>query len=91
MKKLLVGAVLAVSITALAGCQSGERTIKNLQSNYGGGLHRVVSIYAQDGKLLRTYEGNLDIKENTYGNEVLFDLNGKRVTVNNAIVITEEK
>lgn len=50
-----------------------------------------MSVYSQDGKLIRTYTGKLDIRQNKYGNEVLFDLNGKRIVINNAVVVTEEK
>ncbi|MED4227939.1 hypothetical protein [Neobacillus cucumis] len=70
---------------------NGERTIKNFQSNNSGGLERTVKVYSTDGKLIKEYSGKIDIKDTEYGNKVLFDLNGKRIVIYNATVITEEK
>lgn len=42
-----------------------------------------------DGNLLKTYEGKCDIEEND-SNKVLFDIDGKRVIIYNAVVIAEE-
>ncbi len=41
--------------------------------------------------MIQTYEGKIDVQDTEYGNKVLFDLNGKRVVIYNATVITEEK
>jgi predicted small secreted protein len=91
MKKIvLFYLVAALVMTSLTGCESLKRTGKDISSEFGG-LNRTVEVYSQDGKLIKTYDGNLDIKTNEYGNKVLFDLNGKRVIINNAIVVTEEK
>lgn len=83
--------VLGVIMTSLVGCgQSWERTKKNIASEYGGGLSRTVTVYDQQGNSIKTYEGNIDIRDTEYGNKVLFDLNGKRIVIYNATVIAEE-
>ncbi|MDT2193122.1 hypothetical protein [Paenibacillus larvae] len=54
-------------------------------------MERTVKVYGNNGDLIKEYEGKLDIKDTELGNKVLFDLNGKRITIYNATVITEEK
>lgn len=72
------------------GTEDGQRTIKSWQSNNSGGLQRTIEVYDQ-GVLLKTYEGKVDIQDTEYGNKVLFDLDGRRITIYNATVITEER
>lgn len=91
MKKFIIGAALTGMLLPLSACESWERTKKSVSSDFKGGLNRTVQVYSQDGELIKEYRGKLDVQVNEYGNKVLFDLNGKRVTINNAIVITEEK
>lgn len=98
-KKSKAGLIVTLIILAIIiGCiiwffntASGQRTIKNFQSNNLGGLERSVKVYGNNGDLITEYEGKIDIKDTEYGNKVLFDLNGKRITIYNATVITEEK
>lgn len=54
-----------------------------------GGLDRTVTVYAYDGTVIKTYTGKIDISDNS-DTEVLFDMDGKRVIITNAIVIVEE-
>lgn len=86
------GAIAAIIIilVIVANTASFQRTIKSFTSDFTGGIPRVVSVYDQSGNLLRTYEGIIDVQENSYGNKVLFDLDGKRYVIYNAIVIAEE-
>lgn len=91
-KKALIVLIAAVTLANLTGCgQSWERTKKSLVSEYAGGLYRVVTVYDQQGNIIKTYEGNIDIQDTEYGNKILFDLNGKRIVVYNGTVITEEQ
>lgn len=91
-RKALAVLAAGVVVTSLVGCgQSWERTKKNISSEYGGGLNRVVTVYNQQGEVIKTYDGNIDIRDTEYGNKVLFDLNGKRIVIYNATVIVEEK
>ena len=47
--------------------------------------------YDNNGNLLKTYEGKIDVQDTEYGNKVLFDLTGERVVIYNATVIVEEQ
>jgi outer membrane murein-binding lipoprotein Lpp len=92
MKKKIVMLISSVLvILSLTGCASWGRFTKNISSDVGNGLNRKVTVYTQDGKEIRTYEGNIDVQDTQYGNKVLFDLNGKRVILYNAVVVVEEK
>ncbi len=90
-KAILLGLVLALSLVIFAGCESMGRDIKTTQSEWVGGLDRHISVYSENGTLLAEYDGKVDIEDNEYGNKVLFDLNGKRTIVYNAVVIIQEK
>jgi hypothetical protein len=90
-KKLILAVSLGVLLLPLTGCTSRfDRSVKNVESNWFGGLNRTVEVYDFQGHKIRTYEGKLDLQE-TNGNKVLFDLDGKRHVIYNAIVIVDEK
>ena len=72
------------------GCESCERWQKDMASEYGGGLERTLEVYSYDGDLLKKYEGEFDF-EITENGRVKADINGKRIIIFNAIVISEEK
>lgn len=95
MKKkiiLVLITITVVSILAFTGCtESTKRSIKDTKSEWTGGLNRKVTVYANDGTVIQTYEGKLDIEDTEAGNKIKFDLNGKRVILYNATVIVEEK
>ena len=55
-----------------------------------GGLDRILNVYTIDGKLIATYEGKIDIDDNSNGS-VMFDLNVKRYVYYNAIIEVIEK
>jgi hypothetical protein len=90
MKKYLLVIMLTICLAGLVGCESFERGVKDIGSSIGG-LNRTLTVYDQNGNVLKTYEGKFDIKQNDYGNQVKFDVSGKRVIIYNAIVITEEE
>lgn len=54
-----------------------------------GGMQRTVEVYTNTGELMTTYEGKIDIQYED--NRTLFDLDGKRYTINGGIVIVEEQ
>lgn len=96
MKKALIGALVVVALIVGAivwylNTASGQRAVKDVKSNSSGGMERIVKVYGADGELIEQYEGKIDIKDTEYGNKVLFDLDGKRVVIYNATVVTEEK
>lgn len=93
MKKKIISLIMVVVLVTccLVGCsESFERELKSIDSEYGGGLNRTITVYDQNGKVIQQYKGKVDIKNNEYGNKVLFDINGKRVVIYNAVVIAEE-
>ncbi len=97
-KRLLLTSVVLLALTLIGGCnvwywntESGQRVVKDWKSNNVGGLNRTVEVYTQDGELLKSYTGKIDVQNNDYGNKVLFDLDGKRYVFYNAVVVVEEK
>lgn len=85
---LAVGALFAVF--AFTGCASCEREWKSCNSDMNGGLNRVVNVYTYDGILIASYEGKIDIDDNSNGS-IMFDMDGKRYVYYNAIIEVIEK
>jgi hypothetical protein len=76
---------------SLTGCAAWDRQVKDWESSQGNGLKRTLTVYDNSGNEIKKYTGKFDIETNDYGNKVKFDLNGKRVIIYNATVITEEE
>ena len=90
MKKTLIATVITVLAITVTGCTgSQERGIKNIKSNWTGGLNRTITLYDYNGKAVRTWEGKIDMSESV--NETDFIVNGKRVIIHGGIVVAEEK
>lgn len=89
-KKIISTIAALVLIITLIGCASTERAIKDIGSSITG-LDRTLTVYDNNGNELKKYQGKFDIQVSEYGNQVKFDLNGKRVIIYNAIVVTEEE
>lgn len=83
--------ISAITITVmLTGCTAScDRELKDISSDWGGGLNRVINIYSMDGKLIATHEGKIDIEDRE--NSILFDLDGKRYVYYNAIIEVVEQ
>lgn len=90
MKKKIIAMVLVVAIAIGAtGCsEATKRNMKSLQSEYGGGLDRTVTVYDYNGEEIDSWTGKFDVSEDE--NKVFFDLDGKRVIIRGGIVINEE-
>ena len=89
MKKFIaIVLVLVMCLTMFAGCASWQRSMKTLGSDLGGGLYRRVTAYDYAGNILGQWEGKFDVSEST--TETFFDINGKRVIIQGAIIINEE-
>ena len=87
---ILIAIVMMITASLLAGCSAEfQRQMKDVQSNYGGGLNRTVTAYSATGEEIGKWQGKIDVKENE--NKVLFDLNGKRTIIYNAPVIVQEE
>lgn len=86
MKKLLlIGNMLVLSTS----CTWYQDYKKDFESDTKG-LNRTAYIYSKDGKLLKTYESR-NMRYDIYDTTVTLLVNNKRVLINNAIVIVEEK
>ena len=87
-KKIAVFALLVALVLALTGCASWNRELKSFGSDITGGLNRTVTVYSYDGDVLGQWSGKFDVSESE--NETFFDIDGKRVIIQNAIIINEE-
>ena len=92
---LIVGGIL-LAIIIIAGVifftrSSTQRAIKDIESEYSGGLNRIVNVYSYDGNKIATYEGKIDIADQHSDGTVKFQLKGKRYIYYNAVVEVIEK
>lgn len=89
MKKRIAALVLSCSmLVGLTGCASWNRNWKSFTSDISGGLDRTVIVYSYTGEEICRYTGKIDIEQND--SKVLFDVNGKRVSLYNCVVVVEE-
>lgn len=89
MKKILLGIVI---LGLLGSCARWEDSKKDYESDTKG-LKRTVQIYTLDGKLLKEYKGMIRLRDSNKSGRISLNLineNNRRVTIDNAIVITEE-
>lgn len=86
-------AVLLIVVWWSLGSASVTRRVKDVMTDHSGGAERIVEVYTNDGKLLKTYEGRIDLKD-TSGvdneTEILIDQD-KRVSIIGGIVIIEDE
>lgn len=80
--------ILIMCLGAFTGCASWQRSVKSTVSDFTGGLYRRVTAYSYDGDVLGVWEGKFDVSESS--TETFFDFNGKRVILQNCIIINEE-
>ena len=90
MKKRIIAAtfICMLLIGSLCGCAGFQRSMKSIGSNITGGLDRTVTVYSYDGKKLGEWSGKFDVSSSEQ--ETFFDINGKRVILQNGIIINEE-
>ena len=96
--KFIIGAILVIAIGATISCsESWERTVKDIRSDYGGGLYRRVTVYDYQGDTIKSWEGKFDIQmgDSSGVPYVKFDRNDStgrkvRVLVQGGIIINEE-
>lgn len=87
--KIILLSVVSVFALGLGGCASCDRWTKSVGSNISGGLDRTVTLYSNTGEVVKTWEGTIDLKESD--EEILFDLDGKRIVIQGGIVVVEER
>lgn len=88
MKKLVIVAVLVVSVLSLGGCAWGESVMKDFESDTQK-LNRTVELYDYSGNLIKTWEGEMRI-ESEFSQSCSFIIDGQRTTINGGIIITQE-
>ena len=88
MRKFIAIILVLIMCLSMAGCASLQREMKSIGSDFSGGLYRRVTAYDYNGNVLGVWEGKFDVSAST--TETFFDLNGKRVILQNCIIINEE-
>ena len=74
----------------VSGCTtSQQRELKSLKAEWLGGVDRKVVVYDYNGKIIKVYEGRIDISKSEREVDLLVD--GRRVIIHGGIVIAEEK
>jgi len=68
---------------------SAKRFAKGVESNWGGGLKRIVTLYDNHGNTLKQWYGKIDISDSEH--EIDFIIDGRRVIVHGGIVVVEEE
>lgn len=86
---IVVGLIVA-AVFVLFSRQSFQRTLKDLKSDYTGGIQRTVTVYDYNGNPVETYKGKFDIDDDKESGTTKFDLNGKRTIIKGGIVIIQE-
>ena len=71
--------VSVIMIVVGATSNSFKRELKDIQSDYGDGIHRTITVTAEDGRTIYTYEGTVDLEINGEERKIKFeDENGNR-------------
>ena len=90
MKKRIIAAIFTcmLLVGSLYGYAGFQRSMKSIGSDITGGLDRTVTVYSYDGKKLGEWSGKFDVSSSEQ--ETFFDIDGKRVILQNGIIINEE-
>lgn len=89
MKRIIAGTLTFVLLVgSLCGCAGFQRSMKTIGSDITGGLDRTVTVYSYDGEKLGEWSGKFDVSSSEQ--ETFFDIDGKRVIIQNGIIINEE-
>ena len=83
----LVLCVCTAKATEYVG--SVKRFTKGVESNWSGGLKRIVTLYDYNGKVLKQWYGKIDMSESEIETDFIVD--GRRVIIHNGIVVIEEE
>jgi uncharacterized lipoprotein YehR (DUF1307 family) len=86
MKKILI-ILLAMLVLILVGCEALNNQVKSIESDVRG-LDRVVTLYANDGSVIKRYEGKFTIK--TEDGVLIFTHDGKRIILNGTYIVEEK-
>lgn len=80
-----------VTTCICSSCTEGQkRELKNIQSDWGGGIERTAVLMDYNGDTIKTWHGKFDIRDSGSDNQIFFDLEGKRVWIQGGIFVSEE-
>ena len=88
--KLIVAVIVvifAIIVGVFINTASFKRGIVDFKSDLTGGLNREINVYTADGKLIKHFEGKIDI-DSEHDGAVKFDYDGKRYIYYNCFVET---
>lgn len=70
------------SIVKGVNSESFKRWTKDIESEYNGGLYRVIQVVNSNGEVIKEYKGKMDIQENS-GDKLVFVMDGKKYIIYN--------
>ena len=90
---ILTVAISAVFIWYRTTSASGQRALKDQQSNLSGGIERTVSVYDINGEIIEQYTGRFDIETDRNSYILFDDEQGKRhmIYYTTATIIIDEQ
>lgn len=65
--------VSIVMIIVGVSSNSFKRELKDIRSDYGDGIHRIITVTAEDGRTIYTYEGTVDLEINGEERKIKFE------------------
>lgn len=67
--------VLATALCIIIGVQSNrfKRFSKDIKSNYSSGIHRTITITSEEGRMIYTYSGTIDLEIDASGRKIKFE------------------
>ena len=81
--------IVAICFYAISGCGSCKRFTKDMETNIKAGTERVATLYDYDGKIIKKWEGKIDMSESH--TETYLLVGDKRVIIHGGIMVVEEK
>lgn len=81
--------IIFIIVYVFVSRESFQRYLKDLKSDYTGGIERTIKVYDYNGNVLETYEGKIDVDDKENGT-TKFDLDGKRTIIKGGIVVIQE-
>jgi len=83
----IIGILAAIVVGGLGGCKKIQQGVKHIKSGTVG-LERVVTLYANDGSVIRTWEGKINVELDS--GVPRFILDGNTVQLNGTYTIVEK-
>jgi hypothetical protein len=82
-----IALLIILPILAMFFTSSGEQARKHFASGFWG-LERIVTLYDCNGKVIKSWEGNLNVEDQ--GGTIRFVIDGKTVIVGGNVVVEEK-